>query len=167
MSLTRRQRNIVDQILQEQLGAITQARRESEKLLDQSLLNEEYELDEAGPDAGRVDTSIMNKQLENSVQDLGMELADVFVGKFRNKIVAHIATLMNQHAMSGVRINPRTFMDELKDFDRDGFMEIAEECVSDVVEALEKYAKELGELAVHMAGGNDQGDFDNTMGGRR
>ena len=155
MSLTRRQRSIVDVILQETLREATQARRDGEKLLDRSLLNEEYELDEAGPDADRIDTSIIKDQLTNVAQDLGKELADALVFRFRQKICTHIANVMNQHAMGGdIRINPRTLADELEDFDTDSVMGASLECAGDITDALEKYAKDLGDLAVHMAGGD-------------
>ena len=158
MSLTRRQRSVVDRILEESLKEAVQARRDGEKLLDKSLLNEEYELDEAGPDADRVDMSIVKDQLTNAAQDLGQELADALVFRFRQKICTYIAGVMNQHGMGGdIRINPRTLADELEDFDGDGIMGASLECIGDITEALEKFAKELGDLAVHMAGG-DTGD---------
>jgi len=160
MSLTRRQRNIVDQILQEQLGAITQARRESEKLLDQSLLNEEYELDEAGPDAGRVDTDIMGQAMGEAVTDLGMDMADNLVYRFRNKVLPRIADAMNQHGMADVRINPRTIASELEDYDPDKFGEVTDNCVSDIAEVLKKYSDTLGQMAISAIGDSKDGSLE-------
>lgn len=114
-------------------------------------------LHETGPDPMRVDWSIMDKRIEDEVAATGRSDPDLhdFLYKFRRQTVRFIANVLNQHAMSGVKVDPKTFIDELEEFDPDGVMELSMECLSDIESALEKYAKGLGQLSVHLAGGEE------------
>lgn len=151
MRLARRQAKAINQIIQEEVQGALRARKERTHLLRRGEIQER--LVEAGPDAMRVDWSVMGSQLEDASYDMSRDMADDMVYAFRQKIERMVAQVLNQHAMATVKMDPRTFGDELEEFDPDGVMEISQECTIDIVEVLQKYAKQIGELAVHMSGG--------------
>lgn len=160
MSLAKRQAAAINQIIQEEIQGALKGRKNRAGLLRRGELQER--LVEAGPDAMRVDWSIMDDQVKEAANDAGMEMADDLVYKFRQKILRFIAGQLNQHGMSAVKVDPRTFPEELEEFDEDGVYEVSMECTSDICAALEKYAQALGQLGVHMAGGreSDEEEFE-------
>ena len=153
MSLAKRQAAAINQIIQEEIQGALKGRKSRAGLLRRGELQER--LVEAGPDAMRVDASIMDEQLKEAANDAGMDMADDLIYKFRQKILRFIAGQLNQHGMSAVKVDPRTFPSEVEEFDEDGTYEASMECMSDVTAALEKYALALGNLGVMMAGGRE------------
>lgn len=154
MRFSRRQAEVVNQIIQEEVRGALSARRERPELLRRGEIQER--LVEAGPDAMRVDGSIMGPQMVRVIE--GPQVSDAVV-----KLVDHVrrtatramAEVLNQHGMSNMKVDPRTLEQEMEDFDHDGVMEALMECNHDVTEALEKLVTTLGDLAVHMAGGTE------------
>lgn len=151
MSLTRRQKNIVDQILKEEMASSIQARRDGERLLDRSLLNEEYELDEAGIDVERIDNSVMKSALEEPVIDLANDAAHDAFSAFDKRLMFVIQKVINKHGMFPEKVS--RIGDDLEDAFGDELMLNQQELVSDIVEAFEKYALKVGEMAVSLVTG--------------
>lgn len=150
MSLSRRQAQIINQIIQEEVQDVMKGRSRRDELLRRSEIQER--LVEAGPDAANVDWSILSKQIEDEVQYTGGGMVQDLIGDFYRKIIKFMASAMNMHSMSFVKVDPRSLEKDLKEYWSENFVEITEECESDITEALEKYAKSLGELAVDMVG---------------
>lgn len=156
MSLSRRQAQAINQIIQEEVQGAMRGRKQKDEYLRRGEIQER--LVEAGPDAMRVDWSIMDERVEAIVEEIGNDLVDEFLYKFRQKLLRRIASEMTQHGMSQVRIDPRTFPAEVEEFDEDGVYGSSMEANTDIRTVLVKYARDLGQLAVHMAGGREADD---------
>lgn len=154
MSLTRRQTDIVDQILQEEFNNVIQARRESKRLLDRSLLNEDYELDEAGPDPLRVDTKVMEDALEEPVSDLANDAAQDAFSAFDKRLMHVVQRIINKHGMFPGTVS--RISDDLEDAFGDDLILAQQQLVGDITEALVKYAFSVGNMAVSLVSGNEE-----------
>lgn len=160
MSLSRRQAQAINQIIQEEVQGALKGRKSRAELLRRGDLQER--LVEAGPDAMRVDWSIMDEKAEEIAEEVAADMVDDLLYKFRQKALRKMAMAMSQHGMSAVSIDPRSFPAEVEEFDEDGVYGSSMEATTDIRNALIKYAKDLGSLAVHMAGGreSDEEEFE-------
>jgi len=153
MKLGKRQNDIVNQLIREEVKNVLTVRDGSAKMYRKADLYER--LVEAGPDAMRVDLSIVDKQVEDLVFEAATDLSMRFVYEFHTKVLKVVCDVMNKHAMSAVEMDHRELADEIEDFDPDSLQEISQEAVSDVTDALVKYAREVAKMAVDLAGGNE------------
>ena len=122
-----------------------------------ALVNESVKsLTEAGPDAMRIDWSIMDDQIDKAAYDIAMDMSDRLVFDFRKRIIKEIARELDKHAMvypEASPVDPSELSADLEDFDPNGLQGLSMECIQDITNILVEYAKGLGSLAVHMAGG--------------
>lgn len=153
MSLSRRQAQAINQIILEEVQGAIKARRNRGELLRRGEIQER--LAEAGPDPMRVDASIMDEQAETIAEEIAADMVDDLLYKFRQVFLRKSAAVLSRHGMSAVSIDPRHFADEVEEFDEDGVYSASMEATTDVRNALIKYAKDLGHLAVMMAGGRE------------
>jgi len=153
MGLTKRQMHVINGFIQNDVQDALKGRKRKDELLRRGELQER--LVEAGPDAYRVDFAITDEVVTTMVDNTGHAMAMEFVEKFVEKFFMSLARLMNNHAMAYDKVDAYSLRDELEDFAQEDMMHEAQECVTDIVTALEKYAKNIGELAVHMAGGTE------------
>lgn len=112
----------------------------------------EKALNEEGPDAMRVDWSIMKDQVENEIRDYTMDLAQEMVYKSRARIMDSLAAIISQHNMTDTtygRMNGKQLDRAMEELDEDGIQDIAMEAASDIEVALTKFADQLGQFAVH------------------
>lgn len=112
-------------------------------------------LSEAGPEAMRVDMSIMSDVLDNQAHDIGISLSQATVERFQTQIARVIATEMSKHSMALSPIDPRSFVDEIEEANPDVVIEAREQCVFEMTSALKKFANVLGEMGVFLAGGRE------------
>ncbi len=117
-------------------------------------------LDESGPDAMRVDWSIMRQQLDEAISDESSIVAEDVTIQMRDKILSSVAKIINQHNMVDTefgRINPHSFEQLLRDFDDDDSVSrLTAECFADIDEAIKKFADSLGQFAVHVVSANER-----------
>lgn len=160
MSLTRRQKGIVDQILQEELKNAIQGRRDGQKLLDRSLFNEEFELDEAGPEPIRVDNQVMDDALEEPIIDLSNDIALDVLTQFNKKLFPLIEKIINSHGMFPDKVT--RIGDDIKDAFGDDLLAIQQVCSEGIADVLQEYAMKCGEMAISLIGesSEDDGDFE-------
>lgn len=103
---------------------------------------------EAGPDEMSVDSSILDSEIVEATNDIGVEMAQSLVSKFTKKMMLFITQTMNVHAMSHKSdLKPNQLMDFIVEFDEEEYTESFQECVTDIVDALEKHAKLVGNIA--------------------
>ena len=157
MSLSRRQAAAINQIIQEEVQGAMKGRKQRDEFLRRGEIQERL-VEAPAVDAMRVDWSIMDERVEAIVEEIGNDMVDEFLYKFRQKLLRRVASEMSQHGMSQIRIDPRTFPAEVEEFDDDGVYGSSMEANTDIRSVLTKYARDLGQLAVHMAGGREADD---------
>lgn len=154
MSISRRQSKEINKIIQEELQRAMSGRSERDVLLRRGEIQER--LVEDGSVTSRVDLSIMDRQVSIASEEINDVKVENLVFSFRQKLGKVLADVINQHSLSMTRVDPKTFMNDMEQLDQDIIMEASQKCVSDIMLALENYAKELGELAVNLAGDEDE-----------
>lgn len=166
MNLTRRQKNIVEQIIRSEADGAVLGYREGQKLLDRSLLNEQFEINEAGPDHLRVDHEVMKQALDRKVDefdDIAFELAQNVLDKFDQRLFKMLADVANEHGMfSGQKTSGPMLKTDVEDAMTDDVTLNQQQCVSDIVEALSNYLKSCSQMVVSLVSDSDADDWNDN-----
>lgn len=150
----RKNRLTINDLINEELRRGMDARHKRDDMIRRSYVNE-FLLERGGsiPDASRVDSTIVGTELNEKIDDLTPPISKTAVKEFGRKVVPIIARIMTQHAMTYVKIDPRTFASNLAYYDNSAARQAAARCAQAIDGALKRYAVSLGRLAVDMMGG--------------
>lgn len=143
MKLSRRQTSVINDMIMEEVKSVFAGRRT--KTLNERL------------DAHSVDDTVMKQVIDEHMEGPAQDAAIAVVNRFAQTVISVATKALNDHAMSGdhaIPNTPRMIENDLEDFYGDDMMLASQECVTEVSEALMKYATTLGAMIAHMAGGD-------------
>lgn len=150
MRTTKRQADIINKIMTEEIELALADREDAKKLRRVSKLNEL--MLESPPDPVRVDKQIMNSTLDSEIQIAIDEAVDSFMANFDTKLYSVIAKIMNTHAMSHEKVSGEDLRLDVYDHN-DGVRDDEMDCISQLTAALENYSHEIAKSCVAIAGG--------------
>ena len=151
MKLKQLQQERIEQIIKEEMKNLKEGWVAADELSKSSRLNDTRLFEGDSPLEQDLSGDSLFSALEQTASDVGSEC----IVKFDNEVLNHVASVLKAHGLLARGDDAGSVYEMLADFDEDSITLAQQECVSDIVTALEKYVSQLSILAAGVYSGHE------------
>lgn len=156
MGLTKRQADIVQQIVNEEARQWLSVPARRRRLLDNADTIEENLTVEGDPNPRRIDLKLLKSALEEALYDDMLSAGDDLVERFVPLIFKQVARVVNSHGMNPDRVNASSMLHTLETLDPDLLQEICMGAGIEIQNVLSAMASKLAEAVVDLVTGTPE-----------
>lgn len=151
MKLKQLQQERIEQIIMDEMRNLKEGWDVADKLKRSSSRRERNLFEASTPLEQDLSGDVVFSSLEQTASDA----ATSCVVDFDNEVLKHVASVLKSHGLLAAGEDAGSVYEMLADFDEDSMMLAQQECVSDIVNALQKYANEISVMVAGVYSGQE------------
>lgn len=151
MKLKQLQQERIEQIIMDEMRNLKEGWDVADKLKRSSSRRERSLFEASTPLEQDLSGDVVFSSLEQTASDA----ATSCVVDFDNEVLKHVASVLKSHGLLAAGEDAGSVYEMLADFDEDSMMLAQQECVSDIVNALQKYANEISVMVAGVYSGQE------------
>jgi len=151
MKLKQLQQERIEQIIREEMRNLKEGWVAADSLKRNSILSERNLFEDSSPLEQDLSGDAAFSALEQTASDMA---SSCMVG-FDDEVLKHVASILKSHGLLSAGDDAGTVYEMLAGFDEDSMTLAQQECVSDIVTALQKYVNEISVMAAGVFSGQE------------
>ena len=151
MKLKQLQQERIEQIIREEMRNLKEGWVKADSSKRNSVLSERNLFEDSTP----LEQDLSGGSVFSALEQTASDMASSCMVGFDDELLKHVASILKSHGLLSAGDDAGSVFEMLADFDEDSMTLAQQECVSDIVSALEKYVSEITVMASGVFSGQE------------